>query len=242
MFESVGREKEPDRRRRVAALLLSLLVNGGGVAALLWAGSAAMTEPAKAEEPPDRYVELSLPAPAGSPPAAAAATAPRPRSHHAETPPVAPPTPTPDVVPPVDPPDDPVADAALTPDGPTGPGGGGGSGTGPGTGNGPGGPGTGPGPDPGIKVVHWSEVVPRSRVKPRFPEAARVAGVREGACLVRIHIDARGVPTQVEPRDCPALFQDPTVSAAMLWRFEPVVQDGISVPAMFDLKVSYKSE
>jgi TonB family protein len=94
----------------------------------------------------------------------------------------------------------------------------------------------------GIRVVHWSEVTPRRRVKPQFPEAALQMGLHEGVCVVRIHIDPRGVPTEVVRQGCPKVFEAATVDAAMAWRFTPLLEDGQGVPAQFDLRVNYVAD
>lgn len=235
MFDTVSARRRP--RRSPLAVALTLALNGTVAALAVWitAPSGPVAE-AREVEPIERYTEIRLPPP--GPPApthrgGSSSGGGRPRL---DTPAPAPPTPAPPdpgvALPPEDP--GPEGSDALGTGTGEGPGDGPGddTGTGDGTGRGPGGGGGGP------RVVHWSEVVPTHRERPRFPEAALAAGVKEGTCVVRLDVDARGVPTAVAPVTCPEAFVRSALDAAMGWRFEPL--DG-GVPARFDLRIEYRS-
>lgn len=94
-------------------------------------------------------------------------------------------------------------------------------------------------PAAGERVVHWSEVTIKSRVVAKYPEEAKAQGL-EGACTVRVHLDVKGVPTGVEPKNCPEIFRESTVDATMAWRFyAPRLDAGEPVACQFDLKLNY---
>lgn len=236
MFETFSARPRP--RRSPLAVALTLGLNGTVAALAVWltAPSGPVAE-AREVEPIERYAEIRLPPPGpAAVPSRGSASAGGGRRPPVDTPaptPPAPALPEPGIA---LPPDDPGLDGsdALgtgTGDG-TGDGPGDDTGTGDGTGRGPGGGGGGP------RVVHWSEVVPTHRVRPHFPDAALAAGVKEGTCVVRLDVDARGVPTGVAPVTCPDAFVRSALDAAMGWRFEPL--DG-GVPARFDLRIEYRS-
>ncbi|MDP2312969.1 MAG: energy transducer TonB, partial [Pseudomonadota bacterium] len=117
---------------------------------------------------------------------------------------------------------------------------------GPGGGTGRGGPGDGPGAGGdggGLKTVHWSEVEVKVRpsVRPSdYPEAAAALNIKDARCVVRIHIDERGVPYEVVPKTCPTVFRDAAQDVAMRYRFYPLLNQGRPVRAAFDLTINFR--
>lgn len=88
-----------------------------------------------------------------------------------------------------------------------------------------------------------SSPVPIESPSPRYPPRALRRG-ESGEVLLRIHVDARGVPSEVEvasssgSRDLDRAAQ----AAARRWRFRPAMRDGspvagmVNVPIVFDRK------
>lgn len=108
-----------------------------------------------------------------------------------------------------------------------------------------GGPGGGPGAGPGdggggLRDIDGGAVRVRYQRQPEYPAAAAALGIQEAICTVRIVIDPRGVPSEVYPVSCPPPFVAATRSAAMKWRFHPVREGGVAVPARFVLRVRYQ--
>jgi len=62
----------------------------------------------------------------------------------------------------------------------------------------------------------------------------------EESCILRLRIDAEGVPTAVEVRRCPPPFQRVAVEAARKWRFYPLLEDGRPVSSQFDLNFRFR--
>lgn len=138
----------------------------------------------------------------------------------------------PEVVSPVVPPPDssPVAGLAES---------GGSNSTGGGAGDGPEGPEVGGGGGGGTgdpaRPVHYTDLQVKTRVNPRFPEAARTLSRRDESCVLRILVDERGEPAAVTVRTCPAVFQTAAIEAASQWRWYPLLDRGQPIPAQFDL-------
>jgi hypothetical protein len=59
-------------------------------------------------------------------------------------------------------------------------------------------------------------------------------------CVVSISIDKKGVPVDVTPKQCRALFVTAAREVAMRYRFHPVMDDGEAVAARFDLAINFK--
>lgn len=233
MFETVAAPRPMDQGRRAASFALSLLLNLSVLGGLLLLGQRVVEQVAPDAGPePLTLVELV------DPPAPGPALGPKvhkPSAKAASTPAPAP-TPTPEVppTPALGVATDALSDAAPPPESSGGPGG---EGEGEGEG-GEGGEGGGGGGD--VRAVHWSEVRVRSRVEPRYPEAAKQLGLDEGRCALRIQIDARGEPTDIQVRSCNKVFEASALEAAWKWRFYPMKVDGVAVPAAFDLAIVYK--
>lgn len=92
---------------------------------------------------------------------------------------------------------------------------------------------------PPAREVHWSEVMPKRRVQPTYPDAARDLHLAEVACTVHFTIDTAGRPSAVQVTGCPEVFQQATEEAAWKWAFYPLKIDGVAVPATFVLKVKF---
>lgn len=82
-----------------------------------------------------------------------------------------------------------------------------------------------------VKVTH--------RVAPRYPRAAYGLSLASHTCKVRVHVDAKGQPSAVQPEDCLADFVQPTIDAVMQWRFQPAGIDGKPYPSQFFVNVAY---
>lgn len=83
-----------------------------------------------------------------------------------------------------------------------------------------------------------SEITVTRHVPPVYPATAQAEGLG-GSCAVRLFIDERGVPYQVQTERCPEAFVQPSLEAASSWRFEPVTVDGRPVRAQFVLVLKY---
>lgn len=76
------------------------------------------------------------------------------------------------------------------------------------------------------------------QVNPAYPSMA-VAAHLQGQVVIRMTIDAQGLPAQVEAVSGPQVFQEPAMRAARQWRFEPARQNGEPVPATFLLTLNF---
>lgn len=87
----------------------------------------------------------------------------------------------------------------------------------------------------GVKTVHWSEAIVKTRVKPTFPEAAKALGLKKERCIVHIVIAPSGEPSDVSFKACPELFKASAKEAALQWRWYPLMENGQPISAQFDL-------
>ena len=98
----------------------------------------------------------------------------------------------------------------------------------------PDGPGTGSGPitlsGDAVRILH--------QVDPIYPALAMAAHL-QGQVVVRMTIDERGLPSDVEAISGPQVFQGPALRAARQWRFESARQNGVAVPATFLLTLNF---
>ncbi|GDX82103.1 hypothetical protein LBMAG42_39140 [Deltaproteobacteria bacterium] len=92
-------------------------------------------------------------------------------------------------------------------------------------------------PDP--KLVHWSEVQMKVRGMPKYPKAAKAAGI-EGTCTMQLCVDAKGKLTNVTPRSCPEVFVESATAASWKSKFYPVKSKDEPTPVCFDLRYQYK--
>jgi hypothetical protein len=239
MFDAVGRNPERQRRRQVGALLVSLLVNGAVLTGLMLAGSG----PVEAVTPPHaapHVVEIALPKPPPAPAGGHAKAVHRTRKVETPEDVPAPVTTPPEDVPPTD-----DAGGDTTDDGPDGVADGVKDGVADGVTDGV--PGGDPNGDPlgmpAIKRVHWSELVVKTRPVIResdYPEAAKSLHLPDTRCVVRITVDAKGVPTSVAPTNCPEVFRDAGVNVGMRYRFQPYEIGGTATSVFFDLTLNFK--
>ena len=76
------------------------------------------------------------------------------------------------------------------------------------------------------------------QVNPIYPPLAKASHL-EGQVVIRMTIDERGIPTQVDALSGSAVFTGPALQAAQQWRFAPALQNGEPVPATFLLTLNF---
>ena len=76
------------------------------------------------------------------------------------------------------------------------------------------------------------------QVNPVYPSMAMAAHL-QGQVVIRMTIDAQGLPSVVEAVSGPQVFHEPALRAARQWRFEPARQNGEPVPATFLLTLNF---
>jgi protein TonB len=91
------------------------------------------------------------------------------------------------------------------------------------------------------KVPADRDVTPIARVEPEYPAAA-ARTQEEGTVLVRVDVDANGVPTNVEVarRSGSRDMDRAAVDAVRQWRFNPAIKDGKKVAAVVEVPVEFK--
>jgi len=93
----------------------------------------------------------------------------------------------------------------------------------------------------GFSSVHWTDVKVKRRVPPKFPKAAKAAGITEETCHVRFFVNTKGIPEKVEVEKCSKLFHASAIEAANKWRFYPLKSDsGQKQTATFILRIKYR--
>lgn len=98
-----------------------------------------------------------------------------------------------------------------------------------------------PGTGTGTGVVHDFSMVGLAvlqQVDPVYPEFARRAHI-QGAVVLKMTVDERGQPTQVEVMEGHPVFHEAAQRAARQWRFEPARLDGQPVKATFHLTLKF---
>jgi len=85
------------------------------------------------------------------------------------------------------------------------------------------------------------DVTPIARVEPEYPAAA-ARTQEEGTVLVRVDVDANGVPTNVDVarRSGSRDLDRAAVNAVRQWRFSPAIKDGKKVAAVVEVPVEFK--
>ncbi len=85
------------------------------------------------------------------------------------------------------------------------------------------------------------DAAPIARLQPAYPPAAFRAG-EEGTVLVRVQIDANGMPTQVDVANGSSSreLDRAAVEAVRTWRFEPAVKDGQRVASTVQVPIDFK--
>ncbi len=240
MFDTVGRELDPELRRRQAVLVgwTTLLAAAAVGAGVFFAATVVPVANPTVPEVPDVMVALALDqAPvAPAPPAA-------PRISQGEATPTAAPTPSdpadlPALTPVPSAPEQASEPPAGAPDGdpngdPTGDPNGDPRGR-------PGGHGEGSADGGGIKAVAPSALEWKRQPSPDYPRAALGLGLGSQRCVVRLRLDADGVPVDVQPLDCPPTFVPPTVEALRAWRAYPVRLGGTRIPVQTTVVIHYE--
>ena len=90
-----------------------------------------------------------------------------------------------------------------------------------------------------VDMVHYSEMKVKVRVRPVYPAAA---GGRGGHCILCVHVNVKGLPVTVTPRDCPDdVFRKVSIDAAFQYRWYPKMVDGHPTTATFDLHFIYRA-
>ena len=85
------------------------------------------------------------------------------------------------------------------------------------------------------------DVTPLARVEPEYPAAA-ARTQEEGIVLVRVDVDANGMPTNVDiaRRSGSRDLDRAAVEAVRQWRFNPAIKDGKKVAAVVEVPVEFK--
>ena len=93
----------------------------------------------------------------------------------------------------------------------------------------------------GPKAPADRDVTPIARVEPEYPAAA-ARTQEEGTVLVRVDVDANGVPTNVDVarRSGSRDLDRAAVTAVRQWRFSPAIKDGKKVAAVVEVPVEFK--
>lgn len=237
MFDNVGKGRQEGAGRTISSFLLTLLFNGSLFSLVVWLGSQVVE---KAEEVKEKLVAVDMAPPPPPPPPPPAGGGKKKKEKKPDE----------EVVPqeeiPVEPvileeeEEKPVEDEGEE-EGPEGVEGGEKDGVVDGTVGGVkdgvlGGQLGGT----GVKTVHWSEIQVKTRVKPRFPEAAKQLGMKEEKCIVHIVVGTDGMASDVSFKACPELFKASAKEAAMQWQWYPLQEGGQSIKAQFDINFVFK--
>ena len=244
MFDTLALPKQrDDQALRAGSFFLSASLIAG-LLTLGFAGGPRAVVPEPESTPMPVLIALGVPElPVGAPAAPRGGSGGSGRRSAPETPPPEAPEVAPAVTPPESPPDgsatptEPVSD--LPSAGPGGPGGDGPPGDGPPGGGGPSGDGPGGGGG-GTVAVHHLDLVVRTRVTPRFPEAARAFARPEERCVVVVEVDEAGVPADVSAPACPVVFRGAAIEAARQWRWAPYLVNGVPSRAQFKLEFVFR--
>jgi protein TonB len=252
MFTFVG-QQDKARRRATLVVSLSLALHLAALSALL--GTQLWSVP-PVQEPPVNTVflmlrQLPVPPGGGQPPVRKDPLA---RQPPATRPPIH--QPEPRNIPPLLPPEDPARPAVsdVFPDpntSPLQPAGPGTPADGPGFPGGPSGPGFDSGPvgpagpvDEGPLHVGGGvvrpQLIPETKVQPRYTERARTARL-QGLVLLEAIIDERGNVVDVRlVRGLPMGLSDEAIAAVSQWKFRPATLAGKPVKVYFNLRVDFQ--
>lgn len=85
----------------------------------------------------------------------------------------------------------------------------------------------------GYKTFHHSDVERKTRVDPDYPDAAREMNLGDVDCRVRMFIDDKGMPENVEFMACPKAFHDTVKEAFFKCRWYPAKVAGVKTKAQF---------
>jgi outer membrane biosynthesis protein TonB len=244
MFETIGRDVDDEANRRKAQSVLLSLAGMAAVTGFVL-GLTAYTAVDRVLEPPVD-VEMfdlvlvepdSAPALPGLPPPPPAAA-----KAEVETPVDTEPEPDPDTTPETL--TEPVTEVIQTASRPMGKDGGVDGGDPDGEDGGkhggvPGGTGDGDGGGADPRVFHHSELQPKKRVQPDYPEGARALSLGDQRCKAVVTIDEEGVPTSVVVQDCPTVFHTATKEALFKWRWYAPKDGRRKVSAQTVIAITY---
>lgn len=90
-----------------------------------------------------------------------------------------------------------------------------------------------------VRFIDTSMVHVLQQVTPVYPALARMTRI-QGAVVLLMTIDERGVPTEVQVLEGHPGLQEAALQAARQWRFEPARVDGRAVPASFRLTLNFR--
>lgn len=90
-----------------------------------------------------------------------------------------------------------------------------------------------------VRFIDTSMVRVLKQVAPVYPALARMTRV-QGAVVLLMTIDERGVPTEVQVLEGHPGLQEAALQAARQWRFEPARVDGRPAPASFRLTLNFR--
>lgn len=236
MFDNVGRNRQEGAGRSIGSLALTLLFNGSLFSLVVWLGAQAVE---KAEEVQEKLVAVSMEAPPPPPPPPPAGGGKKKTEKKVETEVVKEEVPVEPVILEEEE-EKPVEDPGEE-EGPEGVEGGEKDGVVDGVVGGVkdgvlGGQLGGT----GIRTVHWSELQVKTRVKPRFPEAAKQLGMKEEKCIVHIIVSEQGTASDVSFKACPELFKAAARDAVMQYQWYPLMDGGTPIKAQFDINFVFK--
>jgi periplasmic protein TonB len=238
-------------RKRAWILTSSLLLHV--VALVTLAGAEAWQVRAVAEPPIPAVFEVQLPLPLlpapPAPPAPPPVDEPKKVVADSPRPPSTPPPPLTPLAPPLPAQPDPLAaDRPIPPPADpqpadADPSGGGRRGNGNGNGDATSGRGTGGGDDVALPIggaISRPQIIPGTKVEPRYTELARQAHL-QGVVVLRAVIDERGNVIDVELRKRLRFgLDEEAVKAVSQWKFTPALLNGRPVKVFFDLTVVFE--
>jgi protein TonB len=86
--------------------------------------------------------------------------------------------------------------------------------------------------------VEMAQVQVLHRVDPVYPALARLVGA-QGDVVLRMTIDAKGLPSEVKVVSGPEALRAEALRCARQWRFTPALMGGEAVPAAFNLTLRF---
>ena len=93
----------------------------------------------------------------------------------------------------------------------------------------------------GYKTMHHSDVEWKNRVIPDYPEAAREMNLGDQECRVRMFVDEKGMPNNIDFVACPKVFQDAAKEAFFKSRWYPAKVENLKTKSQFVLIYSFKA-
>jgi outer membrane biosynthesis protein TonB len=90
------------------------------------------------------------------------------------------------------------------------------------------------------RLVHFSEVRTRNRLKPVYPEAARGTNRPSVNCAVAICFDEGGNPVDVQSHRCDPDFSQAAAAAVGEWRLDPFLADGVPIPIRLSIALVFQ--